>query len=190
MHMTPRILPIMLLGVLLSAAAPAQGSSPEEAVATSRATAIFLELPGEDQPGVALLPTASDYYFIAGAVFIPLDSTVTYEYVGGGCITASGSMKADFQLPHGATIRGFRTYYYNSGLAGGVRAGLVNYDGQGQTTNLGTQTSTGDTGYLSEYWSLATPYVVDNYASMHSISNVNIPSGMRLCGIRIFYDHP
>ena len=130
---------------------------------------------------------AGQYLFVAGSAFTPRNSSATITYPGGGCTNSSGDwVLTSLELPEGAEVLGLRLYYYNNGASGSVAGALTSYTGAGGSTDLILGSSTGSTGYSSEYFPAASSLVIDNGGQSYALlgsAGVNL----RLCGIRVFY---
>lgn len=136
------------------------------------------------------------YLSIAGAAFHPLDSSTTYSYEGGGCISKLAGDDPRFAhrvvLPNGVVVSYLRLYYYDDSTSA-VIAFFTTYDGVG---NYVEQTSVGSTNAVGGYSTELSPlfsYGVDRYVSaINVVANLGTEnsSTLRFCGVRIAYGPP
>jgi len=141
-------------------------------------------------PASGLAPEATSHYlFIAGSALTPRDSSSTVTYPGAGCTTVSSALTTDLQLPHGSTLVGVRTFYYDNAAAGSVVTWVTRYDGMGDLTDLLSATLVHSTGYNNAYATLPTPEVINN-TSYAYVLTVNTGTGTRICGLRVYYTTP
>lgn len=141
-------------------------------------------------PASGLAPEATDHYlFIAGSALTPRDSSSTVTYPGAGCTTVSTALTTDLQLPHGSTLYGVRTFYYDNAATGSVQTWVTRYNGAGGITDLLNVTLPHATGYLNQYDLLPTAEVINNIDYSYVLT-VNTGTGTRICGLRVFYSTP
>lgn len=151
---------------------------------------IFFHAPGADEAGpMSPVGAPDDYLFVTGSAFTPRTSTQTVTYPGAGCISFDGFVTTDLQLPQGTAIQGVRLYYYDMATPGSVSVFVNSFDGAGGFTSLLTGASTVETGYSSEYFAFGSPVIVDNLSQSLSLI-ASMATGLRFCGMRVFYDAP
>lgn len=142
------------------------------------------DLDANDQP--AGLGGGTTYLFIAGSAFTPRTSSQTVTYQGSGCTYSSAALTTSLELADFSEISGVRVFYYNTTPGSSVSLFLTTYDGAGGSSDNLTGNMTSSSGYASDYFSLATPLVVDQFASSMVLTATMSP-GTRLCGMRVFY---
>jgi len=160
---------------LLSAPGPDQQESPDSVAAGPEFSANFY------------------YFFAAGSVFRPRDSSTGWDYQSVGCISARGGtdpFTLHLEIPNGSRIDYLRILYYDTS-ASNTSGYITTYNAQGSITDLIGATSTGNTGY---------GYIVSNYLGhvVNTESNAYVlnwipgtaGSTMRLCGLRVAYRLP
>lgn len=160
----------------------------------------LLAAPGPDQQGspdsVAVGPNWSTnyyYFFAAGSVFRPRDSSTGWDYQGNGCISARGGndlFTIHLEIPTGSQIEWLRIFYYDTSSANS-QAWVTTYNAQGALTDLTTVTSTGTSGYGTAL-SPQIFHVVDNLNNAYVLNWTpgTTGSSMRLCGLRVAYRLP
>lgn len=137
-----------------------------------------------------LAPEATNHYlFIAGSALTPRDSAATVTYPGAGCTTVSSALTTDLQLPHGSTLLGVRTFYYDNAATGSVHSWVTRYDGLGNISDLLSASMPHATGYAENYNALGTTEVIDNLNYSYVLI-ANTGTGTRICGFRVFYSTP
>src|SRR5690606_34327933 len=108
-------------------------------------------------------------------------------YPGAGCTYSNLALTTDIQLPDGAKILGVRSFYYNNNQpSDSLTMFLSSYDGAGGLTDHLVMASTFSNGYEDEYASLAMPLLVDNFSQAYVLT-ATMNSGIRFCGMRVFY---
>ncbi len=141
-------------------------------------------------PASGLAPEATDHYlFIAGSALTPRNGSTTVTYSGAGCTTSSDWLTTDLQLPHGSTLYGVRTYYYDNAATGSLQTAVTRYDGQGDLTDLLLTTLPHGTGYANRYELLPTAEVINNIGYSYVLL-VRPGTDTRICGLRVFYSTP
>ena len=92
----------------------------------------------------------------------------------------------DLELPQGSVAQGLRVYYYNTQTPDGS-VQTWNYTGS-TATFLGNTTTTGHSGYSSNYQAFGTPYTVNHFSASLGVVPwlVHTPS-YQFCGVRVFY---
>lgn len=145
--------------------------------------------PDLDPNAASALAGSSAYQFLAGSAFSARTSAQSVTYPGSGCKFSDGALTTDVQLPAAASVSGVRLYYYNMGSAGNVSLFFTIYDGAGAVSDLLTGSSTMNTGYSSEFFSLPSPHVIDN-ANNAYVLTATMSANLRFCGMRIFYATP
>lgn len=151
----------------------------------------YHHMPGPDMAADGIAAPSgggSDYLFVAGSAFTPRRSSITVTYPGGGCVNGSSDyLVTSLELPQGAQVSGVRLFYYNDGTSASANAALTSYTGDGGSNDLIFQTTTQNTGYVSEYFTpAAPPLVIDNGNQAYTLQ-ASTGSGVRLCGMRVFY---
>lgn len=151
----------------------------------------YIHAPGADEDArAANAPSGtSAYQFVAGSAFSARTSAQSVTYPGAGCKFSDGALTTDVQLPEGASVSGVRLYYYNSGAAGNVGLFFTIYDGAGAVSDLLSATSTMNSGYSSEYFSLPAPHLVNNADNSYVLTGT-MSANLRFCGARVFYSTP
>lgn len=133
---------------------------------------------------------STGYLFVSGSSFSPRASSTPMSYASAGCVQSTGDyVVTDLQLPNGAAVLGIRSYYYNNGQTGSVRAALTSYDGAGGFTDDIVGASTLTTGYSDEYFSGGAPVVIDNVNRSYVLLG-KTAADMRFCGIRVYFQYP
>lgn len=131
------------------------------------------------------------YYFnAAGSAFAPRDSSTSWDYQSGGCVSAgvgNDIFTLHLDLPQGARIDYLRIYYRDTSAANS-RAWVTTYDGAGNFSDLTAVDSTGNGGYgttLSPY----VGHVVDKLNRSYVLNWRPEQTGasMQLCGLRVAY---
>lgn len=180
------VVAILLAGTSLPVAASEALIDGAEAAGNN----IFFHAPGADEAGpMSPMGSANDYLFVTGSAFTPRTSTQTITYPGAGCISFDGFVTTDLQLPQGAAIQGVRLYYYDMATPGSVSVYVNSFDGGGNFSSLLSALSTIETGYSSEYFAFGAPVIVDNISQSLSLI-ASMATGLRFCGMRVFYDAP
>jgi hypothetical protein len=152
-------------------------------------------LAAEEPAGRAPLPEAFShqlyYYFPAGSTLYPADSSVGINYNAGACVNATGASFDFFtiysHLPQGSRIDYLRIYYYDTSGSNST-ASIRKYDGAGNTSDIGTVSSSGNGGFGTQL----SPYIghiVDNSSGSYVVNwQPNVTGGsMQLCGLRVAY---
>lgn len=146
----------------------------------------------------ALLPQATwKDLRVSGAVFRPRGSGTDYDTAGSGssCIYNAGGVStevfnAPVFLPNGATVTGFRMYYYDTSTSSSMGWFTV-YDLYGDIVQEWSVSSSGSSGngFVSN---TAFTHTID-YSQYSYVLNWRANatgSSQRLCGFRIFYEPP
>jgi hypothetical protein len=160
----------------------------------------LLAAPGPDQQGSPDSVTAGPefsanfyYFFAAGSVFRPRDSSTGWDYPGVGCISARGGtdlFTLHLEIPTGSRIDYLRILYYDTS-AGDTTGFITTYNAQGGFSDLISAQSTGNAGYgyiVSNYLG----HVVDTASNAYVLNWIPGTTGatMRLCGLRVAYRLP
>lgn len=145
--------------------------------------------PGTELASVLAPEETTHYLFITGSALTPYNSTGTVSYHTGGCASSSTWLTTDLQLPHGSTLLGVRTYYYDNAAAGVARTGVSKYDGLGTSTTVSLNDMPHSTGYNNVYYSPASTEVIDNFSNSY-VLYANTGTDTRICGFRVFYSIP
>ena len=148
------------------------------------------DLESDLEPASSLAPELSYHYlFIAGSALTPRDSATTVTYPGAGCTYVSSALTTDLQLPHGSTLLGVRTYYYDNAATGSVHSWVTRYNGLGNLSDLLSVSMPHATGYAENYNGLGTAEVIDNLNYSYVLT-ANTGTGTQICGFRVFYSTP
>ena len=164
------------------------------------------ELASEPQPddeaaGIAGTETDPNwsgfyYYYAAGSVLKPRDSSVNWASDGsGGCVYLSSGnanviVNLPLDLPNGVRIDYLRLYYYDTS-AGTSYAWVTRYDGQGGMTDITNVASTGNSGYGTSLSALVEHVVNgEDYSYVLNWRPTVIGNTMQLCGLRVAYRLP
>jgi hypothetical protein len=134
------------------------------------------------------------YFFPAGSTLHPADSSVGIDYNPGACVNATGASFDFFtiysHLPQGSRIDYLRIYYYDTSGSNST-ASIRKYDGAGNTSDIGTVSSSGNGGFGTQL----SPYIghiVDHTNGSYVVNwQANVTGGsMQLCGLRVAYRLP
>lgn len=133
------------------------------------------------------------WYRIAGATFMPRDSTTEYAYGGAGCMYRSANVGhqyfyADVQIPDGAEIDYLRVYYWDDSAGHNAQAKLYSFDGKGEFTEIAGATGSGTPGYGSALSGLFSHYVDNKNESLVVVANLpSSDNNLMFCGVRLRY---
>jgi hypothetical protein len=98
--------------------------------------------------GTAALPESPDWkwYIVAGDVFRPASSTMTWTNPAGGCLEpmTAGWWRASVNLPDGSVLTRLDFGFFNDTTSPGSTAYLYHYDGAGKVTTIASGTSLGN----------------------------------------------
>jgi len=118
------------------------------------------------------------------------NSGLDYSYSGGGCLQADGNMApdgewdVDIQIPEGHTIGGIRYFYYDS-VSENSMLKVYTFGGDGTVTLEFSISSSGDTGYGSDFDTLTVPANYADYSIALRFSMGITGSAHRACGARL-----
>ncbi len=133
------------------------------------------------------------YSWLTAQDFQPRYSSAAYSYDGGGCMSSpsGGMFLIDANLPEGATLLGVRVYYNDTSPTSGLSFYASTYDGGGGIADPLIFNIGATAGYGSQYTSLTTPYLVNQY-NESLVLQVQLPVDplVRLCGARMLYSLP
>lgn len=181
---------IAIAAMLLGSASPVFAADGISAAPGSAPGINYQHMPGPDMAADGSAApngvVGNQYLFLAGSAFTPRTSAQTVTYPGGGCSSSSAALTTSLELPQGASILGVRLYYNNNGTPNAVGLFLSTYPGDGSVTDQLTGTSSASSGYVSDYFSLAVPLVIDNFSQAYVLTGVTTASS-RLCAMRVFY---
>jgi hypothetical protein len=131
------------------------------------------------------------YKRFAGTAFYPRNSTYTYAENGtGGCIynvaNPFGIYVMPLNLPESSKVNVVRLYWYDTNASNST-LWLSRYDDHGGLVDIGSVSTSGNTGFGDNYFAPA--YTVDNYTYSYLLNWRPIVSGstMQLCGVRVMY---
>ena len=137
------------------------------------------------------------YYYAAGSVLKPRDSSVNWASAGsGGCIYLSSGnsnviVNLPLDIPTGARIDYLRLYFYDTSASQNSISWITRYDGQGGLTDITNVASTGNTGYGTTLSALVEHVVnSEDYAYVLNWRPKVIGNTMQLCGLRVAYRLP
>lgn len=133
------------------------------------------------------------YAFVAGTTLRPRDSSTTWEYQGGGCVSASSGtdlFNIDLDLPEGSRIDYLRIFFNDTSDSNSI-AWITSYDGAGNFNDITSVQSSGNSGYGTELSGFI-DVVVDNASNSYVLNwrSNQTGSSMALCGFRVAYRLP
>lgn len=129
------------------------------------------------------------WMFLTASGASSYDSSQTYVYKGGGCMSGEGNgsvawLDQPLQIPDGHSINFMRFYFRDDTAGGTVSAHIQKADGEGGATNIQSLTSDIDTGYGSV--GIVMSHIVDNISGAYYIRfGAEDNASLRVCGVRL-----
>lgn len=189
--MKPKFVTVLFAGTLLASfAAVSQAGEGEGRISFAPAMT-----PGSEHAPDSITPTSA-YYFVPASTFNRRSSMASTSDAGAGCIKMNGptynggAIAADIQIPNGSSLLGVRYYYADTSATNSITLTLTSFDGASNYSDLVLGVSPAQVGYNSDYLTLASPVIVDNYLSSYVIQAYPSGSSPTFCGARVFYSVP
>ena len=119
-------------------------------------------------------PSATRWFNMPGATFLPHSNSVNWGYGGAGCLDPSttGTWRAPLLLPDGAQISVFTFGYYNTSTAAGSTARLYRYTWDGKSVQLTSVTAPSGsvkTGYNYATATISPALTIDNWNNSYAL---------------------
>jgi hypothetical protein len=139
-------------------------------------------------------PWPSNWYTIAGSVFLPANSDYSYQYGNSGCIKSNspGYWRASVNLPDGSVVKYLYISYYNGMYSANSTAWLTRYKYDGNYNDLVSVNSrnytTTNVGYFLDLSGEFTE-TIDNLQYSYTFI-WNGSTTQRLCAVRVGYYPP